>query len=185
MWKALRIEQYSLVWESYGPSFKLLANMCVMKQKQMRNLLRMRSGKLWRWRGLFLNSPVSHAFQGMKPLTTGRNENHGQNVKIWEHLVWASFPGGSDGKESTCNVGDLGSILGLGRLHGEGKGYPLQYSGRENSMKYRVHVVAKSWTQLSDFHFHISSYLIFILAFIQLIFIPNGHWLIFKVNEQT
>ena len=38
------------------------------------------------------------------------------------------FPGGSAGKESACNVGDLGSIPGLGRSHGEGKGYPLQYS---------------------------------------------------------
>ena len=46
------------------------------------------------------------------------------------------FPGSSVGKESTCNAGDLGSILGLGRLPGEGKGYPLQYSGLENSMDY-------------------------------------------------
>ena len=41
---------------------------------------------------------------------------------------------GSAGKESACNVGDLGSILGLGRSPGEGKGCPLQYSGLENSM---------------------------------------------------
>ena len=38
------------------------------------------------------------------------------------------FPGGSDGKESACNVGDLGSIPGLGRSPGEGNNYPLQYS---------------------------------------------------------
>ena len=44
------------------------------------------------------------------------------------------FPDSSAGKESTCNVGDLGSIPGLGRSPGEGKGYPLQYSGLENSM---------------------------------------------------
>ena len=43
-------------------------------------------------------------------------------------------PGGSDGKESACNAGDLGLIPGLGRSPGEGKGYPLQYSGLENSM---------------------------------------------------
>ena len=43
------------------------------------------------------------------------------------------FPGGSAGKESTCNAGDLGSIPGLGRFPGEGKGYPLQYSDLENS----------------------------------------------------
>ena len=45
------------------------------------------------------------------------------------------FPCGSAGKESSCNVGDLGLIPGLERSPGEGKGYPLQYSGLENSMK--------------------------------------------------
>ena len=63
------------------------------------------------------------------------------------------FPGGSAGKESACNVGDLGSIPGLGRSPGEGKGYPLQYSGLENPMDCIVHGVAKSQTWLSDFHF--------------------------------
>ena len=43
-----------------------------------------------------------------------------------------NFPGGSAGKESTCSVGDLGLIPGLGRSPGEGNGYPLQYSGLEN-----------------------------------------------------
>ena len=42
------------------------------------------------------------------------------------------FPGGSAGKDSACNVGDLGSIPGLGRSSEEGKGYPLQCSGLEN-----------------------------------------------------
>ena len=46
------------------------------------------------------------------------------------------FPCGSAGKESACSVGDLGSIPGLGRSLGEGKGYPLQYSGLENSMDW-------------------------------------------------
>ena len=48
--------------------------------------------------------------------------------------VFWGIPCGSAGKESTCKVGDLGSIPGLGRSPGEGKGYPLQYSGLENSM---------------------------------------------------
>ena len=56
-------------------------------------------------------------------------------------------------KESTYNVGDMGSIPGLGRSPGERKGYPLQYSGLENSMD-TLYGVIKSWTQLSDFHFH-------------------------------
>ena len=50
------------------------------------------------------------------------------------------FPGGSAGKESTCNEGDLGSIPGLGRFPGEGNSYPLQYSASlENSMDYTVY----------------------------------------------
>ena len=49
---------------------------------------------------------------------------------------------------------DLGSIPGLGRFPGEGKGYPLQYSSRENAMDCIVYGVTKSWTRLSDFHFH-------------------------------
>ena len=46
---------------------------------------------------------------------------------------YKGFPCGSAGKESACNVGDLGSVSGLGRSPEEGKGYPLQYSGLENS----------------------------------------------------
>ena len=57
-----------------------------------------------------------------------------------------SFPGGSAGKESACNIGDLGLIPGLGRSPGEGNGYPFQYSGLENSTDCIVHGVAKSWT---------------------------------------
>ena len=68
--------------------------------------------------------------------------------------VFLGFSGGSAGKESTCSVGDLGSIPGLGRSPGEGEGYPLQYSGLENSMNCIVHGVTKSQTQLGDFHFH-------------------------------
>ena len=64
------------------------------------------------------------------------------------------FPSGSAGKESACNVGDLASIPGLGRSPGEGKGYPLQYSGLENSMDCTAQGVKKIRTQLTDFHFH-------------------------------
>ena len=61
------------------------------------------------------------------------------------------FPCGSAGKESACNAGDLSSIPGLGRSSGEGKVYPLQYSGLENSMDCMVCGVTNSWTRLSDF----------------------------------
>ena len=62
------------------------------------------------------------------------------------------LPGGSDGKESARNVGDLGSVPGLGRSPAEGNGYSLQCSGLENSMDCIVHGVAKSWTRLSLTH---------------------------------
>ena len=61
------------------------------------------------------------------------------------------FPDSSVDKESACNAGDPSSVPVLGRSPGEGKGYPLQYSGLENSMNCVVHGVEKS---LSDFYFH-------------------------------
>ena len=59
-------------------------------------------------------------------------------------------PGGSAGKESSCNVGELGSIPGLGRSPGEGNGYPPQYSGLENSIDCIVHGVTKSRTHMTE-----------------------------------
>ena len=87
----------------------------------------------------------------------------GEQVKTTEWKRWwfkgqfkgqRGFPGGSAGKESACNVGDLGSIPALGRPPGEGKGYPLQYSGLENSMDCIVHGGSKDldmteWLSLS------------------------------------
>ena len=68
------------------------------------------------------------------------------------------FPGGSNGKESVCNEGDPGSVLGLGKYPGKGHGNPLQYSYLENFMdrgawQITVHGVPKTWTRLSNFHF--------------------------------
>ena len=71
----------------------------------------------------------------------------------WAIRLLLGFPGGSAGKESARNLGDTSLIPGLGRSPGEGKGYPLQYSGLENSMDFIDHGVAKSRTQLRDFHF--------------------------------
>ena len=68
---------------------------------------------------------------------------------------------------SPCSAGDLGSIPGLGRSPGEGKGYPLQYSGLENSMDCVDHGVAKSWTWLSDFHsLHLCTFNVYLCAFL-------------------
>ena len=75
------------------------------------------------------------------------------------------FPGGTEVKASTCNAGDLGLIPRLGRFPGEGKGYPLQYSGLENSMdrgawQTTVHGAAKSQTQLNNFPIELSLILV-------------------------
>ena len=74
------------------------------------------------------------------------------------------FPGGSSGKEPTCNVEDAGSIFGLGRSPGVGNGNPLHYYCLENPMdrggwQTTVHRVAKSRTQLKQLSMHASSYL--------------------------
>ena len=71
-------------------------------------------------------------------------------------MIYQDFPGGSDGKASVYNVGDPGSIPGLGRSPGEGNGNPLQDYCLENptdrgAWQATVHGVAKSWTRLSDF----------------------------------
>ena len=67
-------------------------------------------------------------------------------------LQYSSSPGGSAGKESTSDAGDMSLIPGLGRSPGGGHGNPLQSCGLENSKDCIVHGVAKSQTQLSDFH---------------------------------
>ena len=98
----------------------------------------------------------------------GRLQSRVPGFKLWDSLLSAvqpwerysnssvclDFPGGSDGKESACSAGDLGSILGLGRSPGKGHGHTLQYSCLKNFMdreawQATVHGVAKSWTQLS------------------------------------
>ena len=71
-------------------------------------------------------------------------------------ILWG-FPDNSAGKESACNAGDMGSIPGVGRSRGEGQGYPLQYSGLENSMDCIVHGVTRSQTRLSGFHVHLEA----------------------------
>ena len=98
--------------------------------------------------------------------------------------MWNSvgFPGGSAGKESACNAGDLGLIPGLGRSFGEGKGYRLQYSGLENSMDYIVHGVAKSQTRLSDLHTHTLPILPLYYSLCHLLHI-SLHWLFTQILD--
>ena len=79
-----------------------------------------------------------------------------QPCSVWVSLVAQLV------KKSTCNAGDLGSIPRLGRSPGEGKCYPFQYSGLENSMDCIVRGVAKTWTRLSYFHFHVQFTTVFL-----------------------
>ena len=83
---------------------------------------------------------------GCKELDTTEVTYHMCIINIYVYYKHMDFPGGSAGKESACNAGNLGSIPGLGRSPGEGSGYSLQYSGLENSMDNVVHGVTKSWT---------------------------------------
>ena len=76
-------------------------------------------------------------------------------ISYWGIADSPGFLAGSDSKESACSAGDPGLIPGSGSIRGEGNGYPLQYSCLENSMDRgdwltAVHVIAKSWTGLSD-----------------------------------
>ena len=81
------------------------------------------------WRGLTCLPPGDLPDPGIKPKSLMSSFLTGRFFTTWE-----GFPGGSDGRESARNVGDLGSIPGLGRSPGGGHGNPLQYSFLENPM---------------------------------------------------
>ena len=82
---------------------------------------------------------------------TGSGRSAGEGIGYALHYSWASLVAQLV-KNPPAMPETWGSIPGLGRSPGEGKGYPLQHSGLENSIDCIVHGVAKSWTQLSDFH---------------------------------
>ena len=105
-----------------------------------------------------LKSSTATAHSGHTPtLANRRILKWRQDWSLHQTRQKKGLPGGSDGKESACNAGDLGSIPGLGRSPGEGNGYPLQYSCLENLMdrgawQAIVHGVSKNQTRLSNFH---------------------------------
>ena len=110
----------------------------------------------WGWDGGSTGKGYMYTYDRVM-LLYGRNQHNIVNnylpIRDTSHS-WG-FPGGSDGKESTCNAGDLTPIPGSGRSPGEGNGYPLQYSCLRNHMIRgawwaTVHGVTKSWTRLSN-----------------------------------
>ena len=94
-------------------------------------------------RGLRQKNPITHRFPSLLAYTHPSRLAKG-----------LGFPLSSAGKESACNAGDPGSVLGSGRSPGEGKGHPLQYSGLENSMDCILRGVTKSRTRLSNLQLH-------------------------------
>ena len=101
-----------------------------------------------------------------------------------------AFPGGSAGKESACNTGDLGSVPGLGRSSGEVNGYPIQYFGLENFMDCIVHGITKSWARLNDFNFHFDNMTdafaeanVVLIKILEIFF--HRSYLIFKKTKDT
>ena len=96
-----------------------------------------------------LRNLVGYSPWGYKELETT------ERLHVLFVTFWEGFPGSSDGKESACNGGHLGSIPGLGRSPGEGNGNVLQYSCLENPMdrgvwRATVHEVTKRQTRLSN-----------------------------------
>ena len=104
--------------------------------------------------------------------------------------VFLGFLCGSSGKESACNEGDLGSIPGLGRSPGEGKGYPLQYSGLENSMNSSWGRKMLDMTERLSFTHWYKTFACFKCQILLLwkkinLFVPSGYFLSSPSNESN
>ena len=144
---------------------------CVIRGVTLGSMWQKWPHKGWALTGREINEDITSRW-------CSRQELSSSSLRVWSHLSeWmnlvqldfimlilcllqgvlekSSLPWGSAGKESICNVGELGSILRWGRSPGGRNGNPLQYSGLENPMDRgtwwaTVHGIAKSWTQLSD-----------------------------------
>ena len=103
---------------------------------------------------LFTHSSVNRHLVCFNVLDIVNNAAVNTGVHV-SFTIAMGFPGGSAGKESACNAGDLGSITESGISPGKENSYPLHYSGLENSMDCIVHGITKSQTRLNDFHSHL------------------------------
>ena len=110
------------------------------------------------WSGLSFPSPGDLPDPWVESISCfGRYRPVGSPCQLYRKRLYSCycFPGGPAGKESSCNVGDLGSIVALGRSPRGGQGYPLQYSGLEHSTHCIIHGATKSRTRLRDVHFQV------------------------------
>ena len=117
-------------------------------------------GKFHGQRSLVVYSPWVHKESDTTDcMSTHTDTRFTVKERIISFPLILALPNDSDSKESACNAGDQNSIPGSGRYPGERNGNPLQYSSLENTMdrgawRATVHRVTKSWTRLSNPHFH-------------------------------
>ena len=120
-----------------------------------------------------MDRKVYSPFAGWRLLYINTSNRSSLLILSISSIFWG-FPGGSDGKESACNIGDLGSIPGLERSPGERNSYPLQYSGLENSMDRAAWHALVHASQRVRHNFHFTS--VFLLTFSLL------EWAVFKIK---
>ena len=113
---------------------------------------RRRGWQRMRWLGGITNSMAMSLIKLQELVRLGVLQSMGSQRIGHSWATELTWTDGSAGEESTCNAGDLGSIPGLERSPGGGKGYPFQCSALENPMDCTVHGVTKSRTRMSDFH---------------------------------
>ena len=127
----------------------LFKKVCLKKRKE--SVLDLRSKEL------YMGSRMRFCLNSLDVTDLYLVHSHFYRWLLWEDNEGKTYPNKLIAwwLESACSAGDVGSVPGLGRSRGEGRGYPLQYSCLENSMDRgawwaTVHKVSKSWTQLSN-----------------------------------
>ena len=152
-WKIIILRRFSHRNEIYGPRIRLLSlGIWSWEDKAQ-------STGLWKPMGFNYRNPTelgeiqTSLVRSVQKISCA--PGHKAKAEAWARPTCWGSPGGSDGKESACNAGDLGLIPGWGRSPGEGNGNSLQYSCLVNSMDwgawhFTVHGITKSWTRLRD-----------------------------------
>ena len=151
----MKMQLIFLVWTAAGATGQIGFNLCLgdTDKKSVSDFVRDTGYKRGAYPEAWMKGKVIPCLESSENFKMEISDGW---FRAWDGLIMKEgFPGSSADKESACNEEDLVSISGLGRSPAEEKGYPLQYSGLENSTDCIVHGVANSQTQLSDFHFHL------------------------------